>query len=224
MSQRGRNAVALTVAGAVFVAVFAIPMLVYQLLRPSFAGDPSAYASLRPGPEATGAPAVMKLGLVVVDTATGRMDPVWGSIPEGMQATSPTEVGTVVQLAWGESLSGHYDDNPSWPAYSSTVAVTVVDAASRAVIAKTSFTNAPPATRPDGAAGDTVAARPEDQVVTYLVGLPSPPAPLPAGMAWFLLFVAAWVVLWCVLPLSGLLVRARRASPRARAAARPRRP
>ena len=150
MSQRGRNAIALTVAATIFVAIFAIPMLVYELLRPSFAGDPSAYASLQPRPAATGGPQVLKLKLVVVDTATGRMDPVWGSIPEGMQATSPTEVGTVVQLAWGESLSGHYDDNPSWPAFSSIVAVTVVDLASRAVIAKTSFTNEPPATRPDG--------------------------------------------------------------------------
>jgi len=223
LSQRGRNAIALTVAGAVFIAIFAIPMLVYQLLSPAFAGDPSSFASLQPGPEATGAPAVMKLGLVVVDTATGRMDPVWGNIPEGMRAISPAEVGTVVQLTWGESLSGHYDDNPSWPAYSSTVAVTVVDVATRAVVGKASYTNEPPATRPDGATGDTVAERPADQVVTYLRGLPSPSAPLPAGMAWFLVFIVAWVVLCGVLPLSWLLRHPRRASPRARAVARPRR-
>lgn len=206
MSPRGRGTVFLT--GMITVG-FVIPVLAYELLRPSFSGDPSVYASLQPGPLATG-PQAMQLKLVVVDTATGKMDPVFGQLPEGMQATNPAEVATVVQLAWSETLSGHYDNNPNWPAYNSNVVVTVVDVATRAVIAKDTFTNEPPGVVPVGVSGPTVAARPEEQVRDYLWHLPGPPAPMPAGMMWFVAFIIGWFIFWFGLSLALIRINWRR--------------
>lgn len=200
MSPRSRGIVFIT--GMITVGVV-IPVLAYELLRPAFSGDPSVYASLQPGPLATG-PQVMKLKLVVVDTATGKMDPEFGQLPESMQATNPAEVATVVQLAWSETLAGHYNDDPSSPAYNSHVVVTVVDVATRAVIAKDTFTNAPPGALPVGNKGAT-AARPEEQVRDYLWRLPSSGDSMPAGMVWFVAFIIGWFTFWFGLGL--LLIR-----------------
>ena len=195
MSQRGRNIVAVTVMLATFVAIFGTPLLLLAVTHPTFAGDPSGYAKIRPGPLATG-PQVMKIKLVIVDTATGKIDHVWDLMPPDNLATNPSEVGTVVQLSWSEDLVGHYDSGGS--AYTSSVDVTVIDAATSSVIATASFTNQPPM-HVVGDLGDSVGEKPEDQVVKYLWGLPdnAPPQDLRGILLWFvgvitLIVVVCW--------------------------------
>jgi hypothetical protein len=194
MSQRGRNIVAVTVMLAIFVAIFGTPLLLLALTHPTFAGDPSVYAKIQPGPPATG-PQVMKVKLVIVDTATGKIDHVWDLMPPDNLATNPSEVGTVVQLSWSQNLVGHYDGGGS--AYTSNVGVTVIDAATSNVITAASFINQPPM-HVVGDMGDSVGEKPEDQVVKYLWGLPDN-AP-PQDLRWFVLWfvgIMTLIVVFC---------------------------
>lgn len=189
MSQRGRNIVAVTVMVAIFVAIFGTPLLLLQLTRPTFAGDPSVYAKLQPGSRVT-EPQVMKVKLVVVDVATGKMDHVYDLMAPDNLATKPSEVGTVVQLQWSKNLIGHYDGGGS--AYTSNVDVTVIDAATSNVIATASFSNQPPMQFVGAAVSDSIGEKPEDQVVKYLWSLPDngPPQDLRLPV---LFFVGFWI-------------------------------
>lgn len=193
MSEGGRGAVAVTVAITIFVAVFGVPLLVLQMTRPTFTGDLSAYANIQPGPQATGAPQAMKLKLVIVDTATGKIDHVWDRVIPDFMATKPAEVRTVVQLSWSEDLIGHYEGGGN--AYASNVTVKVVDVATSNVIAATSFSNDPAGSW--SAAGDNVAPKPEQQVADYLRSLPNdgPPQDLRLPVLFFVGFWIAFIAL-----------------------------
>src|SRR4051812_8575746 len=59
----------------------------------------AAYASVS-GPRAAGGPYVTGK-VVVVDQANARMDNLFFELPDGLRATRPEEVGTVVRVHWG---------------------------------------------------------------------------------------------------------------------------
>ena len=190
MSEGQRGAAAVTVMIMIFVAIFGTPLLVLQLTRPTFTGDLSAFANIAPGPQATGAPQAMKLKLVIIDTATGKMDHVWDRVVPDLMAANPSEVRTVVLLTWSQDLIGHYEGGGN--AYTSNVSVKVVDVATANVIATASFSSDPSAPFVGSAASDSVGSRPEKEVADYLWTLPSDGPPQDLRLP-ILLFVGFWI-------------------------------
>ena len=132
--------------------------------RAPFEGRLTEFASIHP--RSGGSSSGVRGKLVVIDKATGQLDPVWGKIPDNMRAANPADVGTVVWLSWSESLVGRYKGGQ--PAYRSDVKVTVIDRASSTVLDTKTFSNEPPGTITAGGGGGASGKRPEDEVVNYL--------------------------------------------------------
>jgi len=141
--------------------------------RAPFEGHLSEFASIQP--RSGGGSSGVRGKLVVIDKATGQLDPVWGKIPDNMRAANPADVGTVVWLSWSESLVGHYKGGQ--PAYRSDVKVTVIDRATSAVLGTKTFSNEPPSTITAGGSGGASGKRPEAEVVKYLRALAGGSAP-----------------------------------------------
>ncbi len=143
-------------------------------------------------------------------------------LPRDYLATGPAEVATVVYLDWSSTLVGHYNGNASLPAYDSRVDVVVVDLPSSSVVGTASFTNQPPGALPAGVTGETVAQKPEDQVVRYLLGLPGLTPPdrtgIGLGVLGIVLVVAVLGTWWFIIrPLRAPPVPGQEAAPMASA-------
>jgi hypothetical protein len=111
--------------------------------------------------------------MVVVDKNTQDIDSdVFFGLPDALRASRPEEVGTVVWLEYGRERGMGVYGNDHLPSFIQTCKVTVIDQASRSVIATTLLHGgAPPETINEGAK-EGVGPRPTAEVIAYLKGLP----------------------------------------------------
>lgn len=117
--------------------------------------------------------------LVVIDKAAGggSLSAVHFSLPEGLRANSPDEVGTVVLVEWKNMRFGTYGES-GIVAYRIHALVNVIDPAKKVILAGQEFQGAePPAQAPRGG-GPGYGTKPVDQIVAYLEELSAqPPTP-----------------------------------------------
>jgi len=107
-------------------------------------------------------------GILPVSKNDKTVDPLFSKIEARFRATSPEEVRTIVWLYWVEVDRGFYSDGTAGKRVDCHV--TVIDAATRTILASESFFGSdPPGTKsgPGGRTGD----RPTEEVITYLNSL-----------------------------------------------------
>jgi hypothetical protein len=198
----------------IVIAAIAVGLIVgiplwQRIQRASFEPYLAQYAAIQPNGQASSAH--MRGKMIVIDKSTGSIDPTWDEIPDDMRAASPSQVATVVWLEWSESEVGTYQGGGS--GYSSNVEVTVIDKATSKIIATKSFSSQPTGVRVAGGSADTVAKRPEDQVVQYLRTLGGEPESASLGL---LSLVTVAIVLVGMLGIAVAVVRVLKARERRR--------
>jgi hypothetical protein len=111
--------------------------------------------------------------VVVISTGEKEVDEdVFFDLPEGLRATAPDEVGTVVLTKWGTKMVGMYtgpNGTSGGVADAQTCQVTVIDRSIPAVVAHRWFQGADP---PLYYNGTRTGPKPVKEVVDFLTGLP----------------------------------------------------
>jgi hypothetical protein len=109
--------------------------------------------------------------VVLVDMDKRAFDDFHLALPEEVRATSPAEVATIAQMRYTRQEVGHYEFGVRAIQLSCTM--TVVDRASRTVIATRSFTwGLPPASIPRSSDRDDVTGPPPlKEITAFLTGL-----------------------------------------------------
>jgi hypothetical protein len=121
--------------------------------------------------------AYLKGKIIPVNKTENKIDDIYYSLPEGLRATKPEDVGTIVWLDWGEDKVGHYcseyipgcfssDD----PAIVNTCDVTIIDKSIPAIVVERNFRGSDPPQKTKG--GGASGSMPTEEIVDYLQNLP----------------------------------------------------
>ena len=117
--------------------------------------------------------------VVVVSLGDKDFDDLAFNLPENLRATRPSEVGSVIQVAYSADLAGSYQGGDD--AYRVTADVTVIDLDTGRVLASNSFVDDPPSTKLSsegdqyGSGGDSLgeaAASMASEIADWLKRLP----------------------------------------------------
>jgi hypothetical protein len=122
--------------------------------------------------------AYLKGKIIPVNRMESRIDDIYFSLPEGLRATKPEDVGTIVWLDWEKDTVGHYcpeglggcfssDD----PAIVNTCDVTIIDKSIPAIVVERNFRGSdPPEKKEKGGSGS--GSMPTKEIIDYLKNLP----------------------------------------------------
>ncbi len=111
--------------------------------------------------------------MIVVDRNTRDIDSdVYFGLPASLRASRPEEVGTVVQLDYGREPGRGVYGKDRLPSFVQTCQVTVIDRASRAVVATALVHGGDPPDHIEDGDKEGVGPRPTPQILDYLKGLP----------------------------------------------------
>ncbi len=124
-------------------------------------------------PEGPAHPGPVRGKMIVVDKKTRDIDDeVFFGLPSSLRASRPEEVGTVVQLDYGRVPGRGVYGKDHLPSFVQTCQVTVIDRASRAVLATALVRGGDPPDHIQDGDKEGVGPRPTAQVLDYLKGLP----------------------------------------------------
>src|SRR5262249_8471941 len=105
-----------------------------------------------------------------VSVTDKKVDWFYYDVPQDMRATTPEEVGTVVQLFWGEDKVGEYHPGGGG-AYVRTCRVVVIDHEKRLAVGEASFRGGdPPRSSRNGVSQH--GSYPTESMVSFLKSLP----------------------------------------------------
>ena len=113
--------------------------------------------------------APIKMKMVVIDPREKEIDSLYWDLPEGLRATKPEEVGTIVWLEWDKVQTMIYDTKPGWQHY---VKITVIDAARNEVVAEGCCIGGMPPSSISSNDSEGNGSKPNDDIVRFLSSLP----------------------------------------------------
>jgi hypothetical protein len=136
-----------------------------------FRGAMSAYLAAPAGAVPNGT-AHASGKMVVVDTTKKDVDwDIFFALPDNVRASSPQEVGTIVQLTWAKIHSPPDYDNGA-PAYVQNCHVLVIDAKTKQQLFEQFLQGTEPPSSIDSTQSEGCGSKPTDQVLNFLKGLP----------------------------------------------------
>jgi len=108
--------------------------------------------------------------IMTVNLATQQIDDFYLKLPKSYQPTSAEEVGTILQLTYGEADVRKLSNGGK--AYKVTCEITLIDLTQNAIIARKTFIGDRPVVPSHGAAGSSFAGpAPDDQIIEFIESL-----------------------------------------------------
>jgi len=107
---------------------------------------------------------------ITVDMEKNEVDHLYFDLPDDLQAETPDQVATIVQLYWGKQQVNEYSNGK--PALKQRCDVLVVDKATMEPVAAGTFWGSDPPSQIKSSQSEGSGDKPTDQVVAFLKGLP----------------------------------------------------